>query len=74
MRGRWRSAGSRLAGHDTAGLRLTDEVFWPAVDGNSLESVFALEVRNLAGAVKNGDLAEGASAFLSKRKPQFKGQ
>ena len=56
------------------GLRLTKEAFWAAVDGNSLESVVVMEDRNQVLAVNNGDLAEGAKAFLAKRKPQFKGQ
>ncbi len=56
------------------GLRLTKEAFWAAVDGSSLESVVAMEDRNQVLAITNGDLAEGAKAFLDKRKPTFKGQ
>ena len=55
------------------GLRLTKEAFWAAVDGNSLDSVIALEDRNQVLAISNGDLAEGARAFAERRAPHFKG-
>ncbi len=55
------------------GLRLTKDCFWAAVDGNDLASVVAMEDRNQVLAVANGDLAEGAAAFLAKRKPNFGG-
>jgi enoyl-CoA hydratase/carnithine racemase len=50
---------------------LTKEAFWAAVDGNSLDSVISMEDRNQVLTVMNGDLAEGAQAFLEKRKPRF---
>lgn len=55
------------------GLRLTKACFWAAVDGNDLPSVVATEDRNQVLAVANGDLAEGISPFLEKRKPRYAG-
>jgi enoyl-CoA hydratase/carnithine racemase len=71
------AAGQALAGEMVAtaplGLRLTKECFWAAVDGNDLPSVIAMEDRNQVLTVANGDLAEGMSAFLEKRKPNYAG-
>lgn len=74
---RLEAAGRALADEMVAtaplGLRLTKECFWAAVDGNDLPSVIAIEDRNQVLTVANGDLAEGISAFLEKRKPDYAG-
>jgi enoyl-CoA hydratase/carnithine racemase len=71
------SAGQTLADDMLAtaplGLRLSKECFWTSVDGNDLASVIAMEDRNQVLAISNGDLAEGANAFVEKRRPKFRG-
>jgi enoyl-CoA hydratase/carnithine racemase len=54
------------------GLRLTKEALRHAVDGNSLESVMAMEDRNQILCTQGEDFAEGVAAFREKRQPRFR--
>lgn len=56
------------------GLRLTKEALGHALDGNSLESVMAMEDRNQMLATRGSDFQEGMTAFLEKRAPRYTGQ
>ncbi|BCW90842.1 putative enoyl-CoA hydratase echA12 [Alphaproteobacteria bacterium SO-S41] len=53
------------------GLRMTKEGLAMAIDGNSLESVMAIENRNQVMASKSQNFAEGMRAFLEKRPPVY---
>jgi len=53
------------------GLRLTKEAFWANADAQGLDAAIAMEDRNQVLTVANGDLAEGISAFLEKRTPEW---
>jgi enoyl-CoA hydratase/carnithine racemase len=53
------------------GLRMTKEGLAMAIDGNSLESVMAIENRNQVMTAKSPNFAEGMSAFLEKRRPVY---
>jgi enoyl-CoA hydratase/carnithine racemase len=53
------------------GLSLTKECIGANIDAASIESAIAMEDRNQALCVRSGYLAEGARAFVEKRKPHF---
>ncbi len=53
------------------GLRLTKECLGASVDAGSLEQAIYMEDRNQTLCVRAGYIAEGARAFVEKRKPQF---
>lgn len=70
-----RSAGETLAGEllgaAPLGLRLTKEGLTAALASPTLEIALAFENRNQSLCAANGDLREGLSAFLEKRKPHY---
>jgi enoyl-CoA hydratase/carnithine racemase len=53
------------------GLRLTKECLAASVDAGSLEQAIYMEDRNQTLCVRAGYIAEGARAFVEKRKPRF---
>jgi enoyl-CoA hydratase/carnithine racemase len=53
------------------GLRLTKECLAMSVDAGSLEQAVFMEDRNQTLCVSAGYIAEGARAFVEKRKPRF---
>jgi enoyl-CoA hydratase/carnithine racemase len=53
------------------GLSLTKECINANIDAASIENAIAMEDRNQALCVRSGYLAEGARAFVEKRKPHF---
>jgi len=53
------------------GLRLTKECLAMSVDAGSLEQAIFMEDRNQTLCVGAGYIAEGARAFVEKRKPRF---
>jgi enoyl-CoA hydratase/carnithine racemase len=53
------------------GLSLTKECISANIDAASIENAIAMEDRNQALCVRSGYLAEGARAFVEKRKPHF---
>jgi enoyl-CoA hydratase/carnithine racemase len=53
------------------GLRLTKECLAASVDAGSLEQAIYMEDRNQTLCVRAGYIAEGARAFVEKRKPNF---
>lgn len=53
------------------GLRLTKECLAVAVDAGGLEQAIQIEDRNQTLCVRAGYIAEGARAFVEKRKPRF---
>jgi enoyl-CoA hydratase len=53
------------------GLRLTKECLNMAVDAGSLEAAIAMEDRNQILCAQTDDFAEGVSAFVEKRAPQY---
>jgi enoyl-CoA hydratase/carnithine racemase len=53
------------------GLRLTKECLEASVDAGSLEQAIYMEDRNQTLCVQAGYVAEGARAFVEKRKPNF---
>jgi enoyl-CoA hydratase/carnithine racemase len=53
------------------GLRLTKECLAMSVDAGSLEQAIFMEDRNQSLCVGAGYIAEGARAFIEKRKPRF---
>jgi enoyl-CoA hydratase/carnithine racemase len=53
------------------GLRLTKECLAMSVDAGSLEQAVFMEDRNQTLCVGAGYIAEGARAFVEKRKPRF---
>lgn len=53
------------------GLRLTKECLNMSVDAGSLEAAVAMEDRNQILCAQTADFAEGISAFLAKRPPQY---
>ena len=69
------AAGGRLAQEMTEtsplGLRLTKECLAAAVDAGGLEQAIQIEDRNQTLCVRAGYIAEGARAFVEKRKPRF---
>ena len=57
------------------GLRLTKECLAASVDAGNLETAIYMEDRNQTLCVRAGYIAEGARAFVEKRKPgPFKGR
>jgi enoyl-CoA hydratase len=69
------AAGERLANElleaAPLGLRLTKEGLSAALATPTLEIALALENRNQTLCAANGDLREGLTAFLEKRKPDY---
>ena len=53
------------------GVRLTKEALAMSLDAGSLEQVIAMEDRNQILCSLSPDVAEGMSAFLQKRTPQY---
>lgn len=53
------------------GLRLTKECLAASVDAGSLEQAIYMEDRNQTLCVQAGYVAEGARAFIEKRRPNF---
>ena len=70
------AAGARLANElleaAPLGLRLTKEGIAAALAAPTLEIVLAFENRNQSLCAANGDLREGLTAFLEKRKADYK--
>ena len=64
---------NRLAAGPTKGLGLTKRAIQAAAT-NSLDQQLDLERDLQREAGRSADYAEGVSAFLEKRKPEFKGQ
>ncbi|MDQ7774585.1 2-(1,2-epoxy-1,2-dihydrophenyl)acetyl-CoA isomerase PaaG [Paracoccus aminovorans] len=62
-----------LAAGPTLGLGLTKQLIQAAAD-NSLDRQLDLERDGQRRAGRSADYAEGVSAFLQKRKPEFRGQ
>jgi enoyl-CoA hydratase/carnithine racemase len=54
------------------GLRLTKECLNMSVDAGSLEAAVAMEDRNQILAAQTQDFQEGISAFLEKRRPEYR--
>ena len=69
------AAAGRLAQEMTEtsplGLRLTKECLSANVDAGNLEQALFMEDRNQTLCVRAGYIAEGARAFVEKRKPHF---
>jgi enoyl-CoA hydratase/carnithine racemase len=69
------AAGERLANElleaAPLGLRLTKEGLTAALAAPTLEIALAFENRNQSLCAANGDLREGLTAFLEKRKPNY---
>jgi enoyl-CoA hydratase/carnithine racemase len=53
------------------GLRLTKDALNHAIDAPGLEAVVAMEDRNQMLCARGEDFAEGISAFLEKRRPNY---
>lgn len=64
---------NKLANMPTKGLSLTKQAFNQSF-GNTLEEQLAVESRLQIEASETEDYTEGVSAFLEKRKPNFKGK
>ncbi len=62
-----------LAAGPTLGLGLTKRLIQSAAD-NSLDQQLDMERDLQRRAGRSADYAEGVSAFLQKRKPEFRGQ
>jgi enoyl-CoA hydratase len=54
------------------GLRLTKECLNMSVDAPSLEAAIAMEDRNQILCSQTADVREGMTAFLQKRKPEYR--
>lgn len=63
----------KLANMPTKALGLIKELFNQSM-GNTLEEQLALESKFQIEAAQSEDYAEGVTAFIEKRKPQFKGK
>ena len=68
-----RGVAARLAAGPTRGLGLTKRAIQAAA-GNSLDAQLDLERDLQREAGRTSDYAEGVTAFLEKRKPEFRGQ
>ena len=53
------------------GLRLTKDALTQSIDASGLEAVMAVEDRNQILALQDKNFAEGISAFLEKRTPNY---
>ena len=62
----------KLAGMPTKALGMIKELFNKSMT-NDLEAQLALESKLQIEAAQSNDYAEGVSAFIEKRKPEFKG-
>ncbi|MBF6560634.1 MAG: enoyl-CoA hydratase/isomerase family protein [Candidatus Binataceae bacterium] len=60
-----------MAAASPLGLRLTKECLASSVDAGGLEQAIQMEDRNQTLCVQAGYIAEGARAFVEKRKPNF---
>ncbi|PZU77392.1 MAG: enoyl-CoA hydratase [Sphingomonas sp.] len=61
----------RMLDASPLGLRLTKECLRMSIDAPSLESAIAMEDRNQILTVGDNAFAEGLSAFLEKRRPDY---
>lgn len=64
---------TKLANMPTKALGMIKELYNKSMT-NDLESQLALESKLQIEAAQSADYAEGVSAFIEKRKPEFKGQ
>ena len=64
---------TRLSNMPTKGLALTKKAFSSSLT-NSLEEQMAVENAAQIAASETEDYTEGVTAFLEKRKPNFKGK
>jgi len=56
------------------GIWMTKTLMYPNLDADSLDEAIALENRTQILAVTTGDSREAMSAFVDKRKPQYRGK
>ena len=68
-----RALAARLAAGPTRGLGLTKRLIQAAAT-NSLDAQLDMERDLQREAGRSADYAEGVTAFLEKRKPEFRGQ
>lgn len=68
-----KSIAAKMANLPTKALGLIKRTFNKSLT-NNLEEQLALESKNQITAAGSDDYAEGVSAFIEKRKPEFKGQ
>jgi enoyl-CoA hydratase len=54
------------------GLRLTKDALNHSIDAGGLEAVIAMEDRNQVLTARDPNFAEGVSAFLERRKPNYR--
>ena len=67
-----RAMAQEILANSPVGVRLTKECLNMSIDAGSLESVVAMEDRQQILVAQTGDMREGVSAFLEKRKPDYR--